>query len=250
VGPQRLLAVLDDAAVAVRRALDRLDLEHRRERTGVPGQYLLDVEADTAAVPVLLAAGLRVLSEESGLAGDPAAAHTVVIDPVDGSTNCARGIAYYATSMCVLDADGPLVALVVNQATGSRTTAARGAGAFRDGVRLRASNVARVEESVVGLSGIPSTILPWRQLRTLGSVALALCDVAAGGLDGYVDLGAWHAPWDYLGATLACSESGAHLVDVRGEPLAVVDASARRQLLAAGTPELLDALRPAAEARG
>ena len=30
----------------------------------------------------------------------------------------ARDIPYWATSMCALDADGPLAALVVNQATG------------------------------------------------------------------------------------------------------------------------------------
>ena len=250
MGPQRLLSVLDDAAIAVRRALDGLDAARRRERTDVPGQYLLDVEADAAALPVLLGAGLRVLSEESGLQGDATAAHTVVVDPVDGSTNCARDIAYYATSMCVLDADGPLVALVLNQATGSRTVAQRDAGAFRDGVRLHASRVTRVEESVVALSGIPGRVLPWRQHRTLGSVALTLCEVAAGGIDGYADLGAWHAPWDYLGAALACAESGATVADVRGAPLAVVDGVARRQLLAAGTPELLDALRPVAEAGG
>ena len=33
---------------------------------------------------------------------------TVVLDPVDGSTNCSRGIAYWAMSICALDADGAL----------------------------------------------------------------------------------------------------------------------------------------------
>ena len=41
--------------------------------------------------------------------------------PVDGSTNCSRGIPYWGTSLCALDADGPLCALVVNGATGART---------------------------------------------------------------------------------------------------------------------------------
>ena len=41
-----------------------------------------------------------------------------MIDPVDGSTNAHRGVPFYSTSICVLDAEGPRVGLVVNQATG------------------------------------------------------------------------------------------------------------------------------------
>ena len=32
----------------------------------------------------------------------------VVLDPVDGSTNASRGLPCWATSLCALDADGPL----------------------------------------------------------------------------------------------------------------------------------------------
>ena len=115
---------------------------------------------------------------------------TVVLDPVDGSTNCSRGISYWAISICALDADGPLAALVVNQATGERTTAIRGAGRDRDGVALRASNVTRVEDAVVALRGSSRRrSSPWKQFRALGCASLALCDVAAGGIDGYLDAG-------------------------------------------------------------
>ena len=56
-----------------------------------PGQYTSDVVADRAAVSVLHRAGLRVLSEESGLdAGDGPIA---VLDPLDGSTNASRAAA-------------------------------------------------------------------------------------------------------------------------------------------------------------
>ena len=62
---------------------------------------------------------------------------TVVLDPVDGSTNCSRGISYWAISICALDADGALAALVVNQATRrAHDGAVRGRGAYRDGVAL------------------------------------------------------------------------------------------------------------------
>ena len=119
----RLLSVLDDVAGAIRQALDELE---DWGPSGVrPGQYRLDLAADAAALPILHGAGLAVLSEESGTSGDGAEL-LAVIDPVDGSTNAHRGLPFYCTSVCVLDAEGPLVGLVVNQSTGTRYTGVRG----------------------------------------------------------------------------------------------------------------------------
>src|SRR4051812_10594571 len=96
---------------------------------GRVGQYALDVATDEAALTVLRRAGVGVLSEESGYAPD-GRAEIVVMDPIDGSTNASRGIPWYATSLCLVDGDGPSVALVVNQATGMRYSAERGSGAW------------------------------------------------------------------------------------------------------------------------
>ena len=57
--------------------------------------------------PILHGAGLAVFSEESGLTGDGVSGLLAVIDPIDGSTNAHRGIPFYSTSICVLDAEGP-----------------------------------------------------------------------------------------------------------------------------------------------
>jgi fructose-1,6-bisphosphatase/inositol monophosphatase family enzyme len=243
--PADLLALLDDVAVAVNRAVARIPRDQRRNRTNRTGQYWLDLVADGAALQVLKRAAVRVVSEESGVGGAAESPLTVVLDPVDGSTNCARDIAYWATSLCVLDASGPLVGLVVNQATGSRTAATRGEGAVRDGVALRASPATHVEQAVVAFAGVPPRVLPWRQFRVLGCASLALCEVAAGGVDAYVDLASYHAPWDYLAGYLACTEAGAVVRDAVGEELVTDAFDARRQILAAGTSELLEALRPA-----
>lgn len=238
-----LLAVFDRAADIARASLAPLTGAARRERTERPGQYALDLVADAAILPILHDAGVAVVSEESGRTGPEDAAVTVVVDPVDGSTNCSRDIPYWSISLCAIDADGPLCSLVTNQATGVRTTAIRGKGALRDGEPLATSAVRRVEDAVVSLSGIPAKLLPWQQFRSLGSAALELCDVAAGALDAY--LTSWQAPWDYLGGVLVCREAGAVVVDAHGGELVVTESDARRQLLAAATPELLDAVRPA-----
>ena len=245
VAPDTLLACFDEAAAAVRAAVTRIAPDDRRARTDVAGQYALDLVADEVALAVIAKLPVRIVSEESGVHDRAGASITVVIDPVDGSTNCARDISYWATSICALDGDGALAAVVVNQASGTRTAAVRGAGTDRDGRRVVASTVRRVEESVIALTGRPERPLPAKQFRALGCAALTLCEVAAGGLDGSVDSGAHHAPWDYLGGYLACIEAGAVVVDANGADLVTAEPDARRQVIAAATEELAQALMPA-----
>jgi myo-inositol-1(or 4)-monophosphatase len=244
VTPDDLLAAFADAADAQREALAGVTGVERRARTDRMGQYHLDTVADAAVLPVLNALPVRVLSEESAWSGQHDAEITVVVDPVDGSTNCARGIPYWGISLCALDDDGPQCALVENGTTGARYTAVRGEGAWLDGERLHASEVTEMDRAVVAIVGMPRYEPPWRQFRSLGSAALALCDVAAGGLDGFLDCTVdAHSPWDYLGGLLVCRESGASIADACDRDLVVADPVARRQPVAAGTPELLAALR-------
>jgi fructose-1,6-bisphosphatase/inositol monophosphatase family enzyme len=243
VTPEDLLTVFGRAADAARESLAPLTGAARRERTEKPGQYALDLVADAAVLPILHDADVAVVSEESGRSGRDDAAITVVLDPVDGSTNCSRDIPYWSISLCAVDVDGPLCALVTNQATGVRMTAVRDGGAWRDGEPVAPSAVRRVEDAVVSFSGTPTRRLAWKQFRSLGSAALELCDVAVGALDAY--LTSWVSPWDYLGGVLMCREAGAPVVEAHGEELVVADSDIRRQLLAAATPELLDAVRPA-----
>ena len=209
---------------------------------GRDGQYALDLVADEAALAVLRRAGVGILSEESGF--EPGSTgEVVVIDPIDGSTNASRGVPYYATSLCLLDTDGPAVALVANQAGGERYWAVRGGGAWRDGARIAPSGCTAVGSAIVGLNGLPPRHLGYAQCRVLGAVALDLCLVASGVLDGYVDCVAdAHGGWDFMGGLLICREAGASIVDLHGRDLVVRDHADRRTPVAAATPELLDAL--------
>ena len=239
-----LLELFDAAADAERDALAPLSPSERRARTDRPGQYALDLVADAAILEVLHAAPVAVVSEESGRSGPSDADVTVVLDPVDGSTNCAREIPYWGISLCALDADGPWCALVSNTPTGERFTAVRDDGAQSGDRVLHASAVTRIQDAVVGVAGLPARAAPWKQYRSLGSAALALCDVAAVRIDAFLDvLDDQHYPWDYLGGLLIGREAGASVVDVHGRDLVVTDLDVRRQLLAAATPELLDELR-------
>jgi len=238
-----LIEVMTEAADAVAAALRGLaDWGPAGTR---PGQYRTDLVADAAAVRILLSAGCSVLSEESGLtqARAGSASLLAVLDPVDGSTNAARGIPWYATSICVLDDEGPLAAVVVNQSNGRRYAAARGDGARRDEEAISPTSCRHLGSAVIGLSGYPKSYLGWKQYRALGAVALDLCAVADGTFDGYVDCG-WnaHGGWDYLGGWLICTEAGAVVADALGRELDVRTHSERRAPVAGATAELLEAL--------
>jgi fructose-1,6-bisphosphatase/inositol monophosphatase family enzyme len=206
------------------------------------GQYALDLVANDAALRVLRSAGMGVLSEESEFEPGRTGA-VVIIDPIDGSTNASRGLPHYATALCVVDGDGAAAALVANQATGQRYSATRGGGAWSDGVRLAPASCRHIGESIIGLNGFPPRPLGNRQSRVMGAVALDLCHVAAGVLDGYVDcLPEQHGVWDYAASVLICQEAGAHVVDAFGRELIDLDPTVRRTPVAAGTTELLDQL--------
>ena len=206
------------------------------------GQYASDVVADAAALGVLDAAGVGVLSEESGLrrSDEPL---LVVVDPLDGSTNASRGIPWFATALCAVDEEGPLAALVVHLVGGTRWEAVRGGGASRDGAAVAPRGVTELGQALVGLSGYPPEYLGWRQFRALGAAALDLCAVADGTLDGYLDC-SWnaHGAWDYLAAALICTEAGALTADAFGRDLVALEHEARRTPVAGATPELLEAL--------
>jgi myo-inositol-1(or 4)-monophosphatase len=228
--------VADDVAAVLERTTDWGASGQR------PGQYAVDLDTDGVCVEPLRAAGFRVLSEESGLDG-PADAATVVVDPLDGSTNASRGIPWFATALCLVDHDGPAAAMVANHATGQRFTAVRGAGAHLGGVPISVSGCTSLGDALVGVSGLPSHHYGWAQFRALGAAAPDICAVASGSLDAWCDMSVdAHGVWDYLAAVLICLEAGGVVADLDGRDLVVIDHDARRTPVVASSPPLLDAL--------
>jgi myo-inositol-1(or 4)-monophosphatase len=207
-------------------------------------QYHLDIAADEVALRVLHGAGFRVVSEESGVTGE--GEFTVVLDPIDGSTNCDHGVPFYATSLAVLRDDELVASLVVNQATGATYEAERGAGAWRNGEKIVPSAQVDIAKSIVSFSGLPSRHLGWAQYRSLGAASLEICLVADGSLDMFsVAARSGLHPWDYLGGLLMIEEAGGVAGEYDNESLVTSERVRRRPLFAA-TPELLSFLQGAA----
>lgn len=236
-----VVADLHAAADAVAAALDgHADWGPSGNR---PDQYASDVVADEAVRGVLLPLGYGLLSEESAVVEPGEGRPMVVVDPLDGSTNASRGIPHYAASLCAVDDEGPLAAVVLNLALGTRYEAVRGGGARRDGVGLFRDDSPQLSEAIVGVSGLPASNPGWAQFRCLGAAALDLCAVADGTLDAYVDCVVdAHGVWDYLGALLVCREAGVTVEDAKGRDLCVLDRSIRRTPVAAAGTTLHEAL--------
>ena len=232
----------DDWIELLRRTADSVEaalagFDRWRDGGDRPDQYALDQVADDAALGVLEAAGVGVLSEESGLRAG-SGSESVIVDPVDGSTNASRGIPHYCISLCALDGLSPVAGLVRHLVTGEEFTATAGGGAQRNGAPIRPSGQTSGERAVIGVSGRPGAELPVWQVRVLGSAALDLCAVACGRLDGYIDLNSNHGVWDYAAGILICDEAGAWTGEAGGRELLHLSHSERRGPIAASTPEL------------
>ena len=239
-----ILGFLHDVADA---AADIIDETASWDFTGErEGQYTGDVAVDEVVVDMCEAAGFFVLSEESGV-GDlvwPLSENKllVVVDPVDGSTNASKGFPWFATSLCVVDALGPRVALVAEQ-SGSETryAAIRGAGANVDGLRIHVSGQTDPSRAVVATNALPAPGHGWWQVRTMGAAALDISLVGRGGVDGFIDYDGLSV-WDYLAAVLICAEAGAVVAEANDDDLMTVDVSARRRPVIASSPEMLASL--------
>ena len=201
------VAVSRKAALRVKDALDDQqpgELGRRLERgEGGDVTMVVDRVAEDAIFEVLESVGvpLTAISEERGrvevAGGGPP---FVVIDPIDGSLNAKRRLPFHAVSIAVASGERMSdveIGYVHDLGTGEEWWAERGGGAFRDGFALArleprdALEIVGIETArpdLIGEHAKQIAELPVSRIRAFGSVALSLCHVAAGALDGMASL--------------------------------------------------------------
>jgi len=202
----------------------------------------------TEALP-LLAPG-AVLGEEMGAAEQ---AHLWsagrrglwCIDPIDGTTNFANGIPFFAVSIAYLVEHEPRFGVVYNPVTDESFYAAKGAGAFLNGVELPLRAAAPgLRDAVAGIDfkrishhlGDELAVRPpYYSQRNFGSSALDWCFVAAGRLDVYVHGG--QMLWDYAAGRLILDEAGGEAAALDGGSL-IAGPAVKRGVIAAANPTL------------
>jgi myo-inositol-1(or 4)-monophosphatase len=231
--------------------LARLPTRAEREPVVGAGKGGDDTTAiDAAAEAVILERfhGLgRIVSEEAGIVGDGPV--TIVVDPIDGSLNAKRGIPFFSLSIAVAEGetmDDVVFGYVHDFGTGEEWTAVRGDGAFLDGARLverpkdeleilsfEATTTAYVAADAGRFEGLA------HRLRVMGSLAISLCHLAAGRVDGVVSLKPARSV-DIAAAQLLVRERGLAIELPDAPPLraAPLDLVGRSRVAAAGTEDL------------
>ncbi len=199
----------------------------------------LDMVAEETLESFLLDRNLsaRVISEELGdrvipEGGDPV--FTLVFDPVDGSTNASRGIPFFCTSIAyapkIHDVRFEDITIgVVKTAYGTRYHAVKGKGAFLNGKKLDTRKVDRDKRVKrvfclysYGIPQIPPEVIEFgRQniIRILGSIAIEMCLLAEGALDGIVEMRDIINGYDIMASALILREAGGILTDIDGNPI-------------------------------
>ena len=251
------LATCRAAAGDVRRALAELSSGSAREvvvGAGMGGDdtTAVDEAAERAVVARLDALGtpFTLVSEELGEKRYGDGGPWVVLDPIDGSLNAKRGIPFFSLSVAV--AEGPAMAdvtfgYVYDFGSGEEWIARRGEGAWLNGEPLgaqrpkdeleilcfEATTTAEVAERAAAVAPLAY------RLRIMGSLALSLCHLAAGRVDGVCSLKPARSV-DIAAGQLLVRELGyaIELFDGGGFADAPLDLEGRSRVAAAGNDEL------------
>ena len=174
-----------------------------------------------------------------------------VVDPLDGTTNFIHQYAPYAVSIALLQGKTVLIGVVYEICADECFYAWQGGGAWLCGMRNVECGMRNVECGVRNVEcGVRSERLhvssqkmqdallclqfPYNSdaykpvmkrlidrlyghvgsIRACGSAAMALCQVAAGRLDGYAEQ--YIGQWDYMAGSLIVMEAGGTVTDYSG----------------------------------
>ena len=246
-------ALVDDARCVL------VDLPTRAEREPIVGTgkggdetTAIDDAVERGAIARLdaLLDDYTLVSEEIGEVAKGNGMPRLVLDPIDGSLNAKRGVPHFCLSLAVADGDtmkDVTYGYLFDFGSGEEWTARRGDGAWVNGERLGgvrpkdelellsfeatlASSIAERAGAVVGVA---------HRLRVMGSLALALCNLAAGRLDGVCSLKGARSV-DIAAAQLLIREVGLAIELFEAPPFddAPLDLEPRSRVVAAANDEL------------
>jgi len=243
-------------AVAKRRFLDRNSFTVGFKG---PQDYITEVDGETERLirTRLLESFPRdgFVGEESGGATGSAGPPVWLVDPIDGTSNFARGAPHFCVSIALVEAGEIEIGVIYDPMLDELFSARRGAGATLNGCAMKAAGTSTLDRAMIevgwnmrggaqaflGLVG--RIIATGAGVVRSGSGALGLAYVAAGRRDGYVEN---HInAWDCLAGILLAREAGGYASNfLAGEGLTGGGP------LVACAPGLRDALLQAAAIEG
>lgn len=148
-----------------------------------------------------------------------------ILDPLDGTSNFAAGVPIFAPSLALIRGGKGVLGVVMDVMRDETFSAAAGEGAWINGERLAPPATDIPLSKAIAcvdfkrLSPALATRLavgaPYSSQRSIGSVALDWCWVAAGRF--HVYLHGKQGLWDYAGGHLILEEAGGHSCTLDGE---------------------------------
>jgi len=150
-----------------------------------------------------------------------------ILDPLDGTSNFAAGIPYYALSLAYIKQGKIKWGMVYDPERDECFTAAHGEGAQLNGIPLliqeadisidKTTAVIDFKRLNVELAVHIATQPPYSSQRSFGGVALDWCWLAAGRFHLY--LHGQQNIWDYAAGHLIFNEVGGHSCTLQNEPV-------------------------------
>lgn len=195
----------------------------------------MDMAAEHALDDALRDRGLsaRIISEELGdrtVGQNPD--FMLVFDPIDGSTNAACGIPFFCTSLAYTEKTdiatfSDITMATICDITNNTYCAEKGKGAYLNSKRISGMKRGARPKPVIsvysyGVPIVPPGLIELEKsiiVRALGSIALDMCYVADGTLDGVIDTRGLVSGYDIMASALVLREAGGNLCDLRGEPV-------------------------------
>jgi myo-inositol-1(or 4)-monophosphatase len=151
-----------------------------------------------------------------------------IADPIDGTTNFAHGLPWFATSVALVYQGQTVLGATLAPALNQIWHASLGGGSFCNDVTLQLPPMPRhLKDCVVGvdMTYLPAALRhhiadlspagiargdgqsnPWRGWRSLGASTLEWCALASGQIHAYVHGG--QMPWDAAAGKLILAEAG------------------------------------------
>ncbi len=221
-----------------------------------PGQVVTEIDT---RIERSVIEQIRARWPEHGIVGEESGRHagsaqpsdlTWWIDPIDGTMNFVRGIPMFAVSIAVIAAGRPVLGHVYDPMHDEHFRARAGAGAWRNGTRLRISDasslaaanvhmeVTRDDDFLARPSFLPTLHRACLKTRKLGVMSIEMAYVAAGRADlllaGKEDPLSW---WDIGAGWALVEEAGGVVRDLEGRAV-----THETRALLAGRDALVDEL--------
>lgn len=162
------------------------------------------------------------------------------LDPLDGTSNFAMGIPFYAVSLALIQNQQVVLGLVYDPVRRECFSAAKGQGAWLNGAALQkppAPEKLADAMAIVDFKRLPAELArrlaseqPFRSQRSFGSVALDWCWLATG--RGQVYLHGRQNIWDYGAGQLIFNEAGGKDCTLQGAAVNAVSLQPRSAVAA------------------